>query len=573
MKQSIKVFQNSRFVLRDFLEWNPQLFRELKGRLKPKNILITAAISLIAQLVVGLYFLGQLPEPISDPLAVSSQYSRYCYGDIYLGSTACTTDLLNHWVINWQLLWLDLFIALSTISIFALLGVGTYMLIVDTVKEETRGTLNFIRLTPQSAASILLGKILGVPVLLYVGVLLTLPLHLVAGLSARIPLDLIIGFEVVVIASCAFFYSAALLWSLTNNGLAGFKPWFASGAVLLFLFVACIAVSDRFSGVNNNILDGFILLYPGTMLSYLIDNTFISPGKIAFLTASQLGELRFYGQQLLVPANIGMGFVLFNYSLWTYWLWSALKRRFHNPQSTLISKTQSYGLTACFVMITLGFCLQTDNHHVLSHNFRILQCLLFIFFLGLIAALSPHRQALQDWSRYRHQVRRKDNLLWKEMVIGENSPSTVAIAINLLFTTAYITPSLFFFPLKDQTWGIFWGLLLGANIMLLYAVVAQLILTAKSQKRAIWAAVTIASLVVIPPLGFGFAKIMPVYAPIPWLFTFLPTIATEYATIYPIALAVLGQWLAISIISWQMTNKLRQAGASETKTLLSQLER
>ncbi len=573
MKQSIKVFQNFQSVLQDFLEWNPQLFRELKGRLKSKNIIITAAISLITQLAIGLYFLGQLPEPISDPLAISSQYSRYCYGNRYLGPTICTTDLLNHWVINWQLLWLDLFITLSTISIFALLVVGTYMLIVDTVKEETRGTLNFIRLTPQSAANILLGKILGVPILLYIGILLILPLHLVAGLSARIPLDLIIGFDVVIVVSCAFFYSAALLWSLTNNGLAGFKPWFASGAVLLFLSVACISVSDSFGGLGNHTLDGFILLYPGTMLSYLIDNTFIPQEKIAFLTASQLGELRFYGQQLLTSANIGMGFVLFNYSLWTYWLWSTLKRRFHNPQSTLISKTQSYGLTACFVIVSLGFCLQTDNHHVLTDNFITLQCLLSLFFLGLIAALSPHRQALQDWSRYRHQERQKNNLLWKEMVFGEHSPSTVAIAINLLFTAAYITPSLFFFPLKDQTWGIFWGLLLSANIMLLYAVVAQLILTAKSQKRAIWATVVVASLAIAPPVSFGFAEIIPAYAPLPWLFTFLPATATEYATLSAIMLAVLGQWLAIALMSWQMTNKLRQAGASETKMLLSKLER
>jgi hypothetical protein len=571
MKQSIKVFQNSRSILQG-LEWNPQLFRELKGRLKPKNIIITAAISTIAQSAIALYFLGQLPEPISDPLAVSSQYSHYCYGNVYLSSTVCTTDLLNHWVINWQLLWLDLFITLSTISIFALLVIGTYMLIVDTVKEETRGTLNFIRLTPQSGASILLGKILGVPILLYVGISLMFPLHLVAGLGARIPLDLIIGFDLAVVASCALFYSAALLWSLTDNGLAGFKPWFASGAVLLFLSIACVSLSDRFGGLDNNTLDGLLLFYPGTMLSYLIERTFLPEEKIAFLTASQLGELRFYGQQLLASTKVGMGFVLLNYGLWTYWLWSVLKRRFHNPQSTLISKTQSYGLTACFVIISLGFCLQTDDYHVLTDNFRILQCLLLIFFLGAIAALSPHRQALYDWSRYRHQVKGQDNLLWKEMVFGENSPSTVAIAINLLFTTAYITPSLFFFCLKDQTWGVFWGLLLGANIILLYAVVAQSILTAKSQKRAIWATATITSLVVAPPLCLGLAEIIPAYSPLPWLFTFLPAGATEYATLPAIALAILGQWLAIAVMSWQMTAKLRQAGASETKMLLSKVE-
>ncbi len=570
MKQSIKVFQNSRSILQNFLEWNPQLFREVKGRLKAKNFIIGAAISFISQLVISLSFLGQLPEPISNPLEVGLQYSRYCHGNRYGGNNLCETDLLNHWVINWQLLWLDLFITLSIISIFALLVVGTYMLIVDTVKEETRGTLNFIRLTPQSATNILLGKILGVPILLYVAILLALPLHLVAGLNAKIPLNLIISFDLVVVASCALFYSAALLWSLINVvGLAGFKPWLASGAVFFFLLVTNFTFLGNTWYLDNNLSDAIIFFYPGTILSYLVHASYIPTEKLSYLKVEELDNLFFYGQQLFSTASLGIGFVLFNYGLWTYWLWSALKRRFHNPQSTLLSKTQSYGLTACFVAVSLGFCLQTDHDRTLVDNFIGLQCLLLVFFLGLIAALSPHRQALQDWARYRHQIKKQGNILWKEMVFGENSPSSVAIALNLLFTTAYIVPSLFFFPVKDQTWGIFWGLLLSANIILFYAVVAQLILTLKSQKRAIWATAGIISLIVIPPLCLGFAEIMPRYAPGVWLFTFLPATATQYATLSTITISVLGQWLAIALVSLQMTNKLRQAGASETKMLLS----
>lgn len=36
-------------------EWNPQLFRELKGRLKPVNVLLAVISSLLLQLVVFLY--------------------------------------------------------------------------------------------------------------------------------------------------------------------------------------------------------------------------------------------------------------------------------------------------------------------------------------------------------------------------------------------------------------------------------------------------------------------------------------------------------------------------------------
>jgi hypothetical protein len=42
-------------------EWNPQLFREIKGRLKRRNIAIAIATSLLGQLLVLLYWLRQIP--------------------------------------------------------------------------------------------------------------------------------------------------------------------------------------------------------------------------------------------------------------------------------------------------------------------------------------------------------------------------------------------------------------------------------------------------------------------------------------------------------------------------------
>ncbi len=224
MKQNIQVFHNSSSLWEKFLEWNPQLFREIKGKLKTRNVVIAAAISVITQFVVVISLLSELPKPELKEPPYYAQTGRYGMGNGYGNSLTYTKDMLGDWVINWQLLWLDLFIALSLISIFTLLIVGTYMLIADTVNEESRGTLNFIRLTPQSAGSILLGKILGAPILLYTVILLFLPLHLMAGLGARIPLTLILAFDAVAVASCAFFYSLALLWSLMNFGLSGLNP-------------------------------------------------------------------------------------------------------------------------------------------------------------------------------------------------------------------------------------------------------------------------------------------------------------------------------------------------------------
>jgi len=57
-------------------EWNPQLFREIKGRLKPRNILIAVAMSFLGQLLLLMAFAGKLPV-VKDSMRL---YNRYCTG-------------------------------------------------------------------------------------------------------------------------------------------------------------------------------------------------------------------------------------------------------------------------------------------------------------------------------------------------------------------------------------------------------------------------------------------------------------------------------------------------------------
>jgi hypothetical protein len=92
--------------------------------------------------------------------------------------------------------------------------------------------------------------------LLYLAVVLTIPLQLGLGLLAEISLVEIISFWVVLVASCAFFYSGALLFSLLSSGLSGFQSWLGSGAVLAFLWVA------NFTGINQTPADWLILFCP-----------------------------------------------------------------------------------------------------------------------------------------------------------------------------------------------------------------------------------------------------------------------------------------------------------------------
>lgn len=555
------------------LDWNPQLFREVKGRFKTTNVVIAAAVSVIVQFIAIISLLGTLPDFESVD---SMLYGRYGMGIIFQvgnrGETYYTQNSVGDWLVNWQLLWLDLFVILSFIATASLLVVGIYMLVADIIREKHRGTLNFIRQTPQSACDILLGKVLGVPILLYISILLLLPLHLLSGLKAQIPLDLIIGFDLAVVASGAFFFSLALLWGLANVQ-SDFKPWFASGLVGLFLLIVDNALFHSGRIYLPRLTSWLLLFDPNFILSYIIDAAHLPDDKYHFLAIADLADLKFYGQALWTNAEIGIGFILANFVLWSYWCWSLLQRRFYNPEYTLLGKVQSYWITSWFTVLALGFTIQSysinDRLHpsALATNFFLLNFALLILGLVLIAGLSPHRQTLHDWARYRHQT--ISNRAWQESLVGEHSPAILAIAINIASAVIFILPSIFLL-LDPRERYVAWGFVLIAGTVTLYAAIAQSILMLRTHKRAVWSIITLGSMMVVPPVCLSMAQVTPEALPQGWLISFLPTVAIEYATLPTLILTIAGQWLAIALVSFQMSKKLQRAGASETKILFEQ---
>ena len=150
-------------------DWNPQLLRELKGRLKPFPVIIAIVTSLATQLILFLYELRDFPDLDSQKDICINE--KYCYllnpvKDRYSSWMSCPPN-----EINMQLWWKDhfgyMFQSISIILIFMLLIAGTYLIINDLSQEERKGTLNFIRLRPQSETSSFTGKMLGVPALIY----------------------------------------------------------------------------------------------------------------------------------------------------------------------------------------------------------------------------------------------------------------------------------------------------------------------------------------------------------------------------------------------------------------------
>jgi hypothetical protein len=454
---------------------------------------------------------------------------------------------------------------LSFIGVTILLVVGTYLLITDLVKEETRGTLNFIRLSPQSAKTIFLGKLLGVPALVYCLAFLAIPLHFFAGLMAHIPVALILAFYGVLIASCAFFFHLALLIGLTPSKAASFHSFVASGGLLLYLMVMMTTALAGDRGGMHSPLDWVSLFYPGKALVYLAQSTFL---PLNYLNSVNLTDLLWYGQPIFKHAWTAIAFMLINYGIWTYGITQAINRRFRRRPSVWLSKKQSYGLSLSFIIIALGFVPQTTSSIRLYYNFVILQFLLFAFCMMLTIALSPQRQNLQDWARYRHQLSQTPRSLLKDLIWGEQSPSTLAIALNGGIVLLYTLPAALIFPLENYQFPVILGLLLGFSINLFYALIFQRFLLLKTSKRMAGAVSALSILAIFPLLVALMTGIRGSYLSSIWFLSFMPMAAKPLLLGTGSMMALFGQWTLIVLVTAEMTQKLKAIGSSESKRLM-----
>lgn len=572
-------------------DWNPQLFRELKGRLKFFNVAIAVATSLLVQMVVFLYQLREFPN---DEYSLTAPYCRLRplyelrQNQVYQQSNQFQIDDFNHFLsknfcpaneIDWQLWWRDhweyIFLSVSVIFVFTLLVAGIYLLINDLAKEETRGTLNFIRLSPQSETNILTGKLLGVPSLIYLVILAAVPLHLWAGNSAGITFSYILTYYVILAASCIFFYSVALLFGLVSRWFSGFQPWLGSGAVLLFLFTTILMASSYNNGLNNS--TAWLRIFaPWDTVNYLF------PKLLNVSNGSPMRNLEFFYFPLGKNIVSVVGFHLLNLGLCSYGIFQALKRCFRNPQTSIISKKQSYLLVAFCQLMLWGFALQLgkNNHRwveQVGENYILLALYNLVLILSLIAVLSPHRQDIQDWARYRHQQASSHKSVWQDLIVAEKSPALVAIAINLAIVTIPWLVWISFTSVVNANDGqndiyrlkVILAIALSISLMMIYATIAQLILLLKTPKRSFWAIGTLGTVSFLPPMILEFIGISSWKHPTVWLFSTFPWAAIQYSEATTIFMALLAELSVLALLNFQLTRQVRLAGESATKALLA----
>jgi hypothetical protein len=545
---------------------NPQLLRELRGRLKPGFVLATLGTSIAGQVLYGLNRLGSLPN-----LNIGLDYKshRYCLGPILkdFSDPSCVKDALGNITINWPLWWGDGLPVFHWTILSIAIVMGSYLLIADWSTEADRGTLNSLRLSPQSAPSFLWGKFLGVPVLVYLFLLSGLPLYLTAMAGAGRSPGTMLGGLAIDLAQMMVWFTTSLLFAACFTKGGGAKAILGAMIVAMGLFSAFYITSN-------------------SPLGWMIDlMRLISPslGLAGGLPSSESSYPISYSQQYLrdnvefVLLGWPIGTSMLRLSLftvgvlgtWSYGCWLALNRRFDRPTATLWSKGQSYGITAVVTTIVLGSIKIhpdfTDSYYV--NNFISSQMPLFWLFLPLGLSLIQSRQALLDWVRHpavptaHRAVAHRQDLIW-----GESSPPWVALGINVAIVALILIPYnlLQIYVLeRGSIANVGWTFLLLSNLGLLLVGLSQLIHLRARQRAGFLTAITVAVGLFALPIGLA---IFSQYTGrnLLWLMTFYPLDTLDKVDASGMVIAILGaEWLALALIYRQFNRSLRRLAKSD----------
>jgi len=528
---------------------NSQIFRELKERLTARNMAIAIVGSIVIQGLILIYFHGQIP--VFDP-STTETFDNYCnlaYPDISGGrDLLCRLDGDGKFIINWQKWHTDVFICLSWILPSGLILGSVYLLVADLVQEEKRGTLNFIRLSPQSAQQIFVGKILGVPILVYIATVLMLPLHLYLGCSA--------GGNILFLGS----------WYLAIGSL-----WFllASAAVLYVL------------------LGGFQAFLTVIVISYPL---WMPIAAINSFASSTLDRQSFRGTEdvswFWIP--IASNAILFDIFgticclVASYGVWQALKRRYLSPTATIISKSQSYIANLCWQVWIAGFVIPTlaqNDRYYDDFGLGLLAGMDFMALLLLIPMLLPSKQALQDWSRYRRErVTHQHRHFWQrellqDLIHNDKSPALLAVAINIGMAMIVWIPVTTIALFSNPIYGIntLATIALATSLILIYTAIAHLGLFLSVKNRKLWIVALVGGVIFVPSLAAGLLSIS--HAPdelVSFLLLFSPFAVVGIAQGAGVGIfaAFAAQLAIFAALTRQLQRKLEISGRSQTKELI-----
>lgn len=514
--------------------WNPQLLREIRGKLKLRNLIVAIGLSLLFQVLLLLFYSQRLPNE------------------------ACYIQMRGYGCVNsWQDWWLEQFRFITWGEPFILLFTGVYSLIADLSLEDNKGTLNFIRISPRSSVNILMGKILGVPLLVYIGIGLVIPYHLITAISGNVPIAFLFSFYTLLIGTAFLLFSASVLLALLSGWQAKVGAQVSAGA-LIFSFITFVWFAPAFMWWN-------------------IFTTWSDFSK--FLVGKQIDNIQVEWWYLSITSNTLAShiFTIANLIILSLVIWQMLERRFHNPNTTLVSKGQSYAINAYLQILMLGFCIQSSLTNAQSSNPFELQLVLlllvyianFILFLLAIAALTPQRQAILDWVRYGALSNTEEHptgfgYILRELIWADKSPAPIAIMLNLVFTQVPVLIWVNSWTSLETRNKAFIILASFAITMLLFSLISQLVLFLRTRNPASWVTGIICALIFLPVVIMLSLSISPERYGGLWLFWGFPWVVVSNIKISNVILAFTAQFSVIIALTLQLIYQLQRAKMRET---------
>ena len=555
---------------------NPQLMREWQGRLRWRNLLLTLGLSFTVQALLLLQRFSQSPD-------VKSHRTRYCFQ--VSKDNVCQLGANGFPVMDWPVVWADAFRDLSYAMVWVLIIVGVYLLAADIFKETRRGTLNFLRMSPLSGRRILLGKLLGVPVLLYVGIGACLPLHVATGLMGSYPLGHLLMFYGLLGAIALCLYTGALWFTLLTKGLQGFQTWLISGLSACVLFLGWLPRQE------GSAMDWFRLFNPLHILADWQIERATQPSMWPFGQGESLNGFRDLGWFFLPVGSHVSGYLvlaLANALVLGIWSWVLLERKFQTPVKTALGKQQSYVLTLCFSLIFMGFNLQEsltakhwDQYSLNEYLESYIVAMLF-YCVALIFLLLPAKQVLLDWARYRHQrpqskahkTSRQHHGFLSDWRLRDDSPSVLAFAINLGIVAGILLLGLTIMAFGNQVNSAIvpvleWGVC--CAVLLTCAFVVQLISLSNLLHWRWLAFGAVAAITLGWPLALEMSGISHTYGIFQflWLTTLFPRSLTASISWAGLGGAILIHLTLITSLSLFLGRRCQRLGESEWKALMN----
>jgi hypothetical protein len=355
---------------------NPEFIRHRRAELRPTRAITVAAVVLLLCVLIGLASWSSQQHQLLNLQQAAEQYGTDAWKDrlnvLQDNFVRQTSLLFFRWLVGLQA------IALTFWTLFSCAQ--------SVSGERDRKTWDFQRITRLTSAEILIGKLLGEPVLVYFAVLCAAPVTLISGLAAGLSLGTVLSIFVFLVAISLFLglggmWLSTLLESRTR-------------AVGLIAALALYGFTLGFYNFRDSGLPGLAAMSPLTGILDALGET--GPMKIAPVLFNH--PVSWLLLTILLCGSFGA------------WLWLMLVRNLKRdyPEIRPLSRWEAVGCAAFlnFLIYTLLSPIHTigfegrvgwfnDGKSVAL--FAVAMNGLFLFLMGL-ATLTP-QERLKVWRR------------------------------------------------------------------------------------------------------------------------------------------------------------------------------